>query len=156
MVRLAGLATDDAAAEAQVRAALRSGAGLEKFRRIIERQGGDPRAIDDYSRLPTAPCLAPVKAPRDGFVAGIDAEKVGVAVRMLGGGRDRAEDGIDHAVGVTVRAKPGESVKAGDVVLHVWHREYERLAAAWPLLEASVTVADAPPAETPQILEEIA
>jgi thymidine phosphorylase len=97
-----------------------------------------------------------VRAARDGFVADIDAEKVGVAVRMLGGGRSRAEDGIDHAVGVTIRAKPGEAVKAGDVVLQVWHRDVDSLSAAWPLLEGSVAVADAPPPESPLILEELA
>src|SRR5207248_8494598 len=99
-----------AEAEKKVRAALSSGAGLEVFRKCIEQQGGDPKVIDDYSRLPKAHDTAPVEAPRAGYVASMDAEKVGVAVRMLGGGRDRAEDDIDPRVGVIVRAKPGARV----------------------------------------------
>src|SRR5207247_1660713 len=55
MVKLAGLAADDAEAETKVRAALDSGAGLEVFRKCIEQQGGDPRVVDDSRRLPTAP-----------------------------------------------------------------------------------------------------
>src|SRR5205814_10150520 len=69
MVKLAGLAADDAEAEKKVRAALDSGAGLEVFRRCIERQGGDPRVIDDYTRLPSFPRRSVMfEAERDGFV----------------------------------------------------------------------------------------
>jgi pyrimidine-nucleoside phosphorylase len=152
MVELAGIAD----AEAKVRTALASGAGLEVFRKCIEQQGGDPKVIDDHSRLgvPT-PSMVPVKAPRDGFVTDIDAEKVGVAVRDLGGGRSRAEDKIDHSVGIIIRAKPGEQVRAGDTVLDVWFRDDTKFAAAWPTIEAAVTFGDAPPAPEPLILEEI-
>ena len=59
MLVLGGVASDRAAAAQQVRNAIASGAGLERFRRIIERQGGDPRVVDDYARLPSAPGAAP-------------------------------------------------------------------------------------------------
>jgi pyrimidine-nucleoside phosphorylase len=156
MVDLAGIASG-AAAESKVRAALSSGAGLEVFRRCIEQQGGDPKVIDDYSRLGVpAPRCAVVTAPRDGFVTDIDAEKVGVAVRDLGGGRRRAEDAIDPAVGVILRAKPGEPVKAGDRILEVWHRDEAALVGVWPGLQSAVAVGDEPPPERPLILEELA
>jgi len=156
MVKSAGLAADDAEAIRKVRAALDSGAGLEVFRRCVEEQGGDPRVIDDYSRLPTAPRTMQVVAPRAGFVSEVVAGAVGVASMVLGGGRERAEDGIDHAVGIIVRAKPGERVKAGEAVYEVRYRSTARLLAALPLLEESFTVADAPPAEQPLVLEEVA
>jgi pyrimidine-nucleoside phosphorylase len=156
MVELAGIAPG-AEAEKKVRAALSSGAGLEVFRKCIEQQGGDPKVIDDYSRLGGhPPCCVPVKAPRDGFVTDIDAEKVGVAVRDLGGGRSRVEDKIDPTVGVILRAKSGEAVKAGAVVLEVWYRDDAKMAAAWPVLQSAVTFGDAPPAAESLILEEIA
>ena len=66
MVRVAGLAASNAEADRKVRAALDSGAGLEVFRNCVEFQGGDPRIIDDYSRLPTAPRTMEVVAPRPG------------------------------------------------------------------------------------------
>jgi pyrimidine-nucleoside phosphorylase len=156
MVRLAGVAANDAEAAGKVRTALASGAGLEVFRKCIEEQGGDPRVIDDYSRLPTAPRTMQVVAPRAGFVAEMVAGAVGVASMVLGGGRERAEDGIDHAVGIVCHKKPGEAVAAGETVYEVRYRSTSKLVAALPLLEESFTVADIPPPAQPLVLEEIA
>jgi thymidine phosphorylase len=74
---------------------------------------------------------------------------------LLGAGRDRAEDPIDHAVGVIVRAPCGEQVRVGDAVLEVHHRGEARLPAALELLRQAVVIGDAPPPEQPQILETI-
>ena len=157
MVRAAGLAGDDAEADRKVRGALESGAGLEIFRRCIERQGGDPRVVDDYSRLPAAPLRMTLNnEDRTGYITGIDAWKVGVAAMRLGAGRERAEDGVDHAVGVIVRAKPGDAVKPRDPIFEVHYRDAGRLADALGLLSASVTIADSPPPESPLVLEELA
>ena len=86
----------------------------------------------------------------------MDAEKVGVAAHILGGGRNRAEDAIDHAVGVIVRAKPGERVAPADSVFEVHYGDAAKLIEALPLLAGAFTIGDAPPAEGPIILEEIA
>jgi pyrimidine-nucleoside phosphorylase len=156
MVKATGLAADDTEADRKVRAALAGGAGLEVFRKCVEEQGGDPRVIDDYSRLPTAPRTMDVVALRTGYVTEMVAGAVGVASMVLGGGRERAEDGIDHAVGVICRVKPGEFVKAGETVYEVRYRSTTRMLAALPLLEESFTVADAPPSQEPLVLEELA
>ncbi len=156
--RMVGIALglSDAAAGAKVRAALASGAGLEVFRKCIEQQGGDPRVINDYSLLPHTDATVQVHTDRTGYITGIDAEKVGIAARMLGGGRSRAEDKIDPAVGIIVRAKPGERVTPSDSVFEVHYRDGAKLAAVMPLLAGAFTVGDAPPSEAPLILEEIA
>ena len=136
MVELAGIATG-ANAEAKVRTALSSGAGLDVFRACIAQQGGDPKVIDDYSRLPSTgeqKQMGCVWEER-GYVTSIDAEKVGIAVRMLGGGRNRAEDGIDHAVGVVIRAKPGEPVGPGLLMYEVHYRDSDTLHLAAKLLD---------------------
>ena len=103
MVRLAGLAATDAEAETRVRAALTGGAGLEKFRQIVERQGGDPRVVDDYGRLAQAPRRTTIAADRTGYVTDLNAERIGIGAMMLGAGRNRAEDPVDPAVGVVIR-----------------------------------------------------
>ena len=128
-----------------MRAAIRSGAGVEKLRQIIEHQGGDPRVVDDYSRLPSAPDVEIVAAPRHGFVAGIEAENVGRAAVALGAGRGKLDDVIDHGVGITVVAPPGTEVRAGDRVMVVRHRSGRGLEAARALLQQAVQVSDAPP-----------
>jgi pyrimidine-nucleoside phosphorylase len=156
MVKLAGLVATDAEADARVRAALSSGAGLEVFRKCIEQQNGDARVIDDYTRLPHTTATTAITATRSGYVASIDAEKVGIAVRILGGGRTRAEDGIDHAVGAILRAKPGEAVNAGASVIEVHYNDSVKLAEAMPLFTSAITLSDSPPAEQPLVWEEIA
>ena len=145
MLVVAGVARDDADAEARVRAAIRSGAGVEKLRQIIEHQGGDPRVVDDYSRLPSAPDVEVVAAPSNGFVSGLEAEHVGRAAVALGAGRGRLDDVIDHGVGITVVAPPGTEVRAGDRVMVVRHRSGRGLEVARALLHRAVQVADAPP-----------
>jgi thymidine phosphorylase len=156
MVQAAGLAADAVEAVRKVRSALDSGAGLEVFRRCIEEQGGDARVIDDYSRLPTAPRSMEVVAPRSGFIAEMVAGAIGVASMVLGGGRERAEDGIDHAVGIICRVKPGEQVRGGQTVYEVHYRSTTRMLDVLPLLEESFQVSDTPPAEQPLVIEEIA
>ncbi|MGH9370704.1 MAG: thymidine phosphorylase [Vicinamibacterales bacterium] len=153
MLVLAGVAADTTAAEARVRNALASGAGLEAFRRIIENQGGDPAVIDDYARLPTSPDEHRVTAARQGIVTGLHAEHIGRAAVSLGAGRGKLDDAIDQGVGVMVVATPGTPVKAGDTVLLVRHRAGYGLADALPLLEEAISIGDAPPGERPLVVE---
>jgi pyrimidine-nucleoside phosphorylase len=147
MVRLGGLAATLEEAEAKVRAALASGAGLEKFRQVIARQGGDPRVLDDYTRLPSAPQRETIRADRAGYVTGFEAERLGRATVLLGAGRDRIEDGVDPAVGAVVLAWPGQQVKAGDALLELHYRDAARLAAAKALLRGACPIEDAQPTE---------
>src|SRR5262249_4453444 len=126
MVRLAGLAATVEEAAVKVRDALNSGRGLEKFRALIESQGGDPRAIDDYDCLPTAPYRAIVRADRAGYVQGFDALAVGRAACALGAGRDRVEDAVDRAVGALVLARPSAAVRSGDPLIELHYRDRSR------------------------------
>lgn len=147
MLVLGKMADDIAAAEAQVRKAIASGAGLDRFRQIIEIQGGDPRVVDDYSRMPHVADRHTIAADRAGYLIGLDAELVGRASVALGAGRDRVEDPVDPAVGIMVAAKPGDTVKAGDPVLELHFRDRARLEAAVALASRAITIGDqAPPA----------
>lgn len=155
MVKLAGLAATDEDATEKVNRALDSGAGLDVFRKCIERQGGDPRAIDDCDRMPQAPKTENVATGIGGFIASLDAEKIGVAAMRLGAGRARAEDSIDPAVGVTLLAKPGDRVSPRDPLFTIHYRDDAICAEAVALLEAAVVIADDPPEPQPLVLEEL-
>jgi pyrimidine-nucleoside phosphorylase len=155
MLVLGKVADDIAAAETQVRHAIASGAGLERFRQIIEIQGGDPKVVDDYTRLPRVADRHLVAAGRAGYVAGLDAELVGRASVALGAGRDRVEDPIDPAVGIMVVAKPGEQVSAGDAILELHYRDRGRLDAAAALATRAITIGEQAPAPRRLVVGEV-
>jgi pyrimidine-nucleoside phosphorylase len=155
MLVLGGIATDRADAARRVRDAIRTGAGLDRFRRIIETQGGDPHVVDDYSRLPSAPHHHVVTAPRGGYLTALDAELVGRASVALGAGRDRVEDPVDAGVGISVIATPGDEVSAGDAVLELHYRDRGRLEAALPLAVRAIGVGDSRPPARTLIVDEV-
>ena len=100
-------------------AALASGAALERFRRFVEAQGGDPRIVDDPSLLPQAPVSHDVRAGRAGWLAAVDAEAIGRAAAGVGAGRQRKEDEIDLAVGIDLLTEIGAEADADTVVARV-------------------------------------
>jgi len=155
MLVLGRAATDPADARRLVQEAIRSGAAVDRLRRIIEYQGGDPWVVDDYSRLPAAPERTVLPAPRAGFLAALDAELIGRASVCLGAGRDRTRDPIDPAVGIRLLAKPGERVRAADPILELHYRDRGQLEAALPLAARAIVVEDEPPALPPLIAGEI-
>ncbi len=146
MLILAGSATALDEAKAKIRAAISSGAGVEKFRAIIAAQGGDAHVVDDYALLPRAPKQAAFTAPRSGYLAALDAELVGRATMVLGAGRGKVEDVIDPGVGALVLAKPGQEVRAGDSVVELHYRDAAQLDTALQMLGQACAIADAPPA----------
>jgi thymidine phosphorylase len=155
MLVLAGLADGTDSAEARVREAIASGAGVERFREIIEAQGGDPRVIDDYGRLPACRHREAWTAARDGVVTGLDAELVGRAAVALGAGRDRADAAVDPAVGIEIAAPVGAPVQAGDPVLILACDDADRIAAARALLATAVTIGENAEPAAPFVLEMI-
>ena len=155
MLILAGLESEEAPAVARARAAIGSGTALETLRRIIENQGGDPRIIDDYSQLPSAPDESLVRAPRAGYVAGLHAEAIGRAAVALGAGRARLEDVIDPGVGIRVETPVGAQVAEGETVLLIRHRGARGLAEAMKLLVEAIQVDDDPPPARPLIVDRV-
>jgi pyrimidine-nucleoside phosphorylase len=103
------------AARAKIQKAMDSGDALERFRKNIELQGGDPRVCDKPAML-LSKGLTEVRVVSDknGYVDEIDTCVVGTAISALGGGRIKAEDGVDHAVGYACLKKIGDRVQRGD------------------------------------------
>ncbi len=155
MLVLGGVAIDRDDAARRVHSAIASGQGLDRFRRIVEEQGGDPRIVDDERRLPSAPERRTLGAPRSGYVAALDAELIGRAAVALGAGRDRVEDSVDPAVGILVRARPGVEVREGDPVLELHYRDAARRDAGLALASRAVTIGDEAPAGRPIMAGEV-
>ena len=147
MVRLAEKAATDEEAEAKVRSALASGAGLEKLRALITGQGGDPAVVDDTSRLPAAKSVHRLKAESSGYVTALDALLVGRAAVALGAGRDKKGDAVDLAAGIMLFKKPGEAVSAGDTLMELRYNDGSRLNAAIALAGQAAVIGDKAPPE---------
>lgn len=121
LVLLSGVVSSRTAAETNVRKALSSGDALERFRCMIEAQGGEPRVVDDPMLLPHAASTLTVRATTSGTIDTIDAEQIGKAAQSLGAGRQKKIDRIDPSVGIVVRSRLGDEVRKGDelAILHV-------------------------------------
>ncbi len=152
LLHMAGRVPTVAAGRERLNEALRSGQGLAKFRAMIEVQGGDGRVVDDPDRLPAATIRRPWPAPTTGWVAEVDAERIGRAVLVLGGGRQRMEDSVDPAVGLSDLVKVGERVEKGAPlgVVHAGDEDRFRSAAAW--LTGAFVISETPVEEPRQIL----
>jgi pyrimidine-nucleoside phosphorylase len=155
MLVLSGVSPDASTAERRVREVLRSGEGVEKFRQVIENQGGDPRVVDDYERMPSVNDEQTVAASRDGYVGELQAERIGRAAVALGAGRAKLDDVVDPAVGIHVERPVGSAVRQGDVVLVVRHRGGRGLGEAMPLLTSAVRIDDAAPVVPAVVVEEV-
>ncbi|MER3426583.1 MAG: thymidine phosphorylase [Pyrinomonas sp.] len=143
-------------ARQNARAGLRSGAGLEKLRQSIEAQGGNPSVVDDPSLLPRAQRVAELSSDEAGYVAALDAERVGVASMILGAGRVRVEDEIDPSVGIVLAKKIGDPVKRGETLARIHYNDERRLAEARDLLRSAYRFSDARPRRKGVIAEVIA
>lgn len=120
------LADDRDAARAQVDAALESGRAAERFAAMVAALGGPSDLIEHPERhLPSAPVVEDVYADGDGFVESIDVRALGLAVVDLGGGRRRADDRIDPAVGLTGLVQLGDRVTSDRPLARIHARSAE-------------------------------
>jgi len=132
-----------------------SGKAFERFRQMVELQGGDITTIDDPSRLPSADHRVEVRSPSAGYVASIACEDVGTACVVLGGGREKKEDSVDPSVGIVVHKKIGDRVATGEPLCIIHCHSDAQAAHAKKLLEASYTISTAPPAHKPSLIHRV-
>jgi pyrimidine-nucleoside phosphorylase len=144
MLQLSGRAGDPNEALTLALDKLSSGAAWRTFRAMVEAQSGDVSAIDDPENLPQASLVEPVPAPRSGYLEGIDAAEVGLAVVDLGGGREEKGQPIDHSVGVVVHHKVGDLVQKGTPLFTVHANDEGRLEKARERVLAAHTFSDGP------------
>ncbi len=152
-----GLFVTVAEARAASERALASGAAAERFARMVAALGGPADVLerpDEHLALPAV--TLPVLPPRAGFVVAEDARAVGLAIVGMGGGRTRADQPIDHAVGFTHVAPIGAEVGPDRPLCLVHARTAAQAEAAAAEFRAAVTVGDGPPAAAPVILERLA
>jgi len=151
MFHLGGVASSLAQGKSMAAQLIESGKALDKFRQMVELQGGDTRVIDDPDRLPRAKHKLDVTAQTSGYVAEIECETVGTACVVLGGGREKKEDSVDPAVGMILHKKVGDRVTAGESICTIHYNSESRAQRAKSLLEKSYRIADAPAQARPLV-----
>ena len=147
MVQLAGQGekwTDADAVRSELEERLNNGEALEKFRLMVEAQGGDLAQIDDPSKLPSAKLREDVLATESGFIEQVVALEVAYAANALGAGREKKGDPVDHAVGVMVYVNVGDKVAEGDRLFTIHANSENQLAEAKAHLAEAISYASAP------------
>ena len=152
---LAGRESTEAQALCRVEGALSSGKALETFGRMIERQGGNRAVADDPSLLPSVKGREHFLAARDGYVTRVKAEAIGLATNLLGAGRTKVGEPIDHAVGVFILAKPGARIERGQPLVEIHHRSGRGVNAALALCGDAIAIGDEPPPARAVILGDV-
>ncbi len=155
MLQLAGVASTVADGKEQSKKLITSGAALDRFRQMVELQGGDARAVDDPKRLPQARHSMTLSSAKSGFVASLQCEQVGTACVILGGGRERKEDSVDPAVGIVLHKKVGDAVSAGEALATIYYNAEARAARARHLMEQSYRISDTPPTEKRPLIHRV-
>lgn len=133
-------------ATARVEETIASGAAFDTMCRWVAAQGGDVRCLTDDAYLPHAAYTVAVRAPRDGYIGRMDAERIGYTALLLGAGRMTKDDTIDYASGLYLHRSSGDYVRQGDTLCTLYTNDESRLTeAASTYLDAVVIGDDRPP-----------
>src|SRR4051812_37386717 len=146
LLALGGVEPDAGRARGAAEGALDSGAAAERLAAMVAELGGPADLLEAPDRhLPWAPATLAAEPAEEGTVSAVDVRAVGLAVVALGGGRTREDDPVDHSVGLTDVAAPGEQVAPGGRPLATVHAKDEESARrAAEALRAAYTLGEAP------------
>jgi pyrimidine-nucleoside phosphorylase len=153
MLIMGGAAKSLPEAQALVEASIQDGSALEALRRFVALNGGDAKALDDFSRLPQAGQVVEVLADRGGHITAIDGRALGLLAMDLGAGRKDRNDILDLGVGIRVQARVGQRIEKGDVVFTAHAKAGFSLKPEAYL--ATLSLADSRPGTTPWLLDTI-
>ena len=149
MLQLAGRAETHEAGEAMMKAALESGAGLDKLKQMISAQGGDPAVCDDVTRLPQAKVIRPVCCGTGGWVQKMDTMALGMAAQAMGAGRMKLDDELDYSVGFVLQVRIGDRVTADSPLCVLHARSEEDADRAEQAVRAAVRIGQEPCGRVP-------
>jgi pyrimidine-nucleoside phosphorylase len=144
MLLIGGKVGNITAARRMAADAISSRRAWERFRTLVMSQGGDILTIDKPELLPEAKYIKTIKTTRRGHILGIDAREFGETAVGLGAGRERKTDLIDHAVGIVLHVKVGESIEPGQALYSVHANDQARLKTAVSRLEKAIQWSELP------------
>ncbi|NGX63239.1 MAG: Pyrimidine-nucleoside phosphorylase [Candidatus Anoxychlamydiales bacterium] len=128
-------ALDEKDAMDQISKVIEDGSAFEKFKQMVEAQGGDSKSLDDYTQLPTSNYKYILKAEKSGYIKTLDALKIAKGCSILGGSRQTIDDTIDFSVGTIIYKKIGDFVQIGDDLLEIHYNDENKLKNALSFFE---------------------
>jgi len=155
MLVLTGRADSAVDARSQLEAKIASGEAFEKLKAMVVRQGGDASVLDNTAILPLADQIEPLNADASGIITEVDADAIGRAVLLLGGGRAQVTDEIDPAVGITHLCKVGAEIASGQELLRIHANDRDKLDQAMQMARDAITVSASMETEPTLIYETI-
>lgn len=151
MVVMGQQAASLAEARAKLEQTIADGSALARFKAMIKAQHGDPNVVDDYSLMPHAKYQIEYPAQKDGVIAKLTADEIGMASMLMGGGRQKADDQLDYAVGIELHKKIGDSVQKGESIMTIWSNR-EDIDDVKELLDQAVAIEES--AQEPTLIHE--
>lgn len=130
MVQLAGKGTNLEDNKKQLLENIENGKAYHKFIELVQKQGGDTTYIEYIEKLPKANYIEPIYSREDGYIREIDSKEVGKLAGMLGAGREKKEDKIDHSVGIVLAKKVADKVKKDEVLAYIHANDGKKLEEA--------------------------
>lgn len=132
---------------------INNGAAFKKFAEMVDAQHGNPEVAFKPSLLPHAKIVKQVIIDRQGYILRMDAEKVGIASMLLGAGRRKMDDAIDHSAGIILNKKIGDYVKQGEQIAMFYCNNEDHLKEAEEIFLSSIEVGLEKPDPNDVILE---
>lgn len=151
MVVMGQQAASLAEARAKLEQTIADGSALARFKAMIKAQHGDPNVVDDYSLMPHAKYQIEYPAQKGGVIAKLTADEIGMASMLMGGGRQKADDQLDYAVGIELHKKIGDSVQKGESIMKIWSNR-EDIDDVKELLDQAVAIKES--AQQPTLIHE--
>lgn len=155
MIYLGGQAPDMAKARARAVEAVRSGKALEKFRQMVEAQGGDGTVVTRTEKLALSPVCVEVPAPETGYLTRMDAEECGLAAVELGAGRETKESPIDYGAGIVLLKNKGDAVEKGQPIARLYAQSEDLCQRGQQRFLEALEVGPQPPEIAPMIVERV-
>ncbi len=155
MMRLSKLAETEVEAREKLESALHSGAGLAKLKEMIAAEGGDASYIglDRIDELCKVRTILNVYPKRAGYISSMNAERIGTAAQILGAGRATKEESIDPAVGLVMKKRLGDFIRADEPLCVMYVNDESKVNAALEMFHSAFTYSDAKPEYRPMVYD---
>lgn len=153
ILKLAGKGTDIEINKTKIEECIASGKALDKFKQLVENQGGDVKYIENTDLFEKAEYEETINAKEEGYIQRIDAGEIGRIVCNLGAGRIRKEDKIDMTAGIVLHKKVGDYVEKGEKIITVYANNKDKMDESKQEIENAIQISNERKEKIPNIIE---